>query len=162
MKTFVAILVLSAALCANAQSLRSQIEASNRTATKLMRAKDTKGLKRVWKGGMTPDFKYVEAGKTQGFEEMAAGMEMGLGGMKTLTKVESRLLTLKEKGDTATATTRHTMEGTVVGGDKKTHTMVFTGVSADGYVKKGGKWRMSRMSWINQTTKMDGKPVPGM
>ncbi len=163
MKGFAVVISLSAVFCsATAQSLRSQIDAANKTSGRLMMAKDLKGLTRHWKAGMTPDFKYVEAGRTQSFDQMAAGMAMGLGQMKKLTKAESKTLTLKEAGNTATATTRHTMVGMMTGEDKKTHTMTFTGVSADTYVKKGGKWKMSKMSWIKQSSLMDGKPMGGM
>ncbi|RYG19348.1 nuclear transport factor 2 family protein [bacterium] len=149
MKSLAVVISLSAVLCnASAQSLRSQIDAANKTSSRLMMAKDVKGLTKHWKAGMTPDFKYVEGGKTQNFDAMAAGMAMGLGQMNKLSKAESKLLTLKEKGNTATATTRHTMG--------------FTGVSSDTYVKQGGKWRMSKMSWLKQTSSMDGKPMPGM
>jgi len=47
----------------------------------------------------------------------------------------------------------------MVGQDKKTHTMTFTGTSADTYVKQGGTWKMSKMAWIKQTATMDGKPI---
>ena len=140
MKHFAVVISLTAIVAsAGAQSLRAQIEAANKTTGKLMMAKDIKGLKKHWKGGMTSDFKYVEAGRTQTYEQMAAGMAMGLGQMNKLTKADSKIVSLHEKGNSATVNTLHTMVGTMKGEDKKTHTMSFIGTSADTYVKQGGK-----------------------
>jgi hypothetical protein len=161
MKPFAVIVAASALLCvASAQSLRSQIEAANKTTHKLMMAKDVKGLTKEWKGAATADFKYVDAGRTMNMDQMCQGMAMGLGQMKKLLKADSKILSVKEKGNTGTSTTDHIMEGVTVGPDKKPHTMTFKGVSTETYVKQGGKWKMSKMAWGKQTMLMDGKPMP--
>ena len=161
MKVLVVTVAASALLCvASAQSLRSQVEAANKTTHKLMMAKDVKGLTKEWKGAATKDFKYVEAGRTMNMDQMCQGMAMGLGGMKKVLKADSKPLSVKEKGNTGTSTTSHVMEGITVGPDKKSHTVTFTGVSTETYVKQGGKWKMSKMVWGKQTTLMDGKPMP--
>ncbi len=155
-----AVLVLLPALAglAGAQTLRAQIDATNKEIGRLMRASDTAGLKRTMKAGVTPDFKYVDEGQTMGFEAMSAAMTAGIGQMKALRRADATLVTLREKGDVATATTRHTMEGTMPGADHKPHTMTFSGTSEERYVRQGGKWKMVRMSWLEQKMALDGKP----
>jgi hypothetical protein len=47
----------------------------------------------------------------------------------------------------------------MMGPDKKSHTMSFSGTSTNTYVKVKGKWLMSVMSWGKSTMMMDGKPM---
>ena len=163
MKIFSIAISLLAVLCsANAQSLRSQINASDKTIHKLMMARDMKGFSDYMKGAVTPDFKYVEAGKTLDFNGMCAGMAMGFGQMKKMMKADSRIVKLHESGHMAEATILHVMEATVMGGDSKAHKMSFKGTSADTYEKLDGKWKMSKMAWITQSTMVDGKPMGAM
>lgn len=146
---------------AHAQSPRTQIDALNARIVKLMMAKDVKGLTKAMKAGLTPDFKYVEGGRTQTRDAMCANMAMGIGQMQTMAKADAKTIALREKGDEAIAITLHTMKGTTMGADHKPHTLLFTGTSSDTYVKQGGKWRMSRMTWVKQTTTLDGRPLGG-
>lgn len=127
-----------------------------------MKKKDFATLSKQMKAGTTSDFKYTEEGKTQTFDQMMQNMKMGLGMMNKLTVCSTKLLTLKEKGDKAVATNQHMMVGTMTAPDKKTHTMSFSGVSENTYVKQGGKWKMASMTWKSMKQTMDGKPIPGM
>lgn len=163
MKGFAVVIAVAAALgTASAQSLRAQIDASNKVVTKFLMAKDVKGFGNYMKGRVTPGFTYVEAGQTSNFQQMVAGMESGLGMMKKMIKAEAHTVKLREKGNTATATSYHEMTGTITGPDKKPHTMSYSGTSEDTYVRQGGKWKMSKMAWIKDTMLVDGKPVsPG-
>jgi hypothetical protein len=73
----------------------------------------------------------------------------------------AKLITIKRHGNTAVGTLKHTMVGSMIGPDKKPHTMSFTGISEDTYVKQNGKWKMSMMSWKSSKELMDGKPMGG-
>jgi hypothetical protein len=160
MKALTLTIAFFAALAlAQADSLRAQIDASNKTITNAMVKKDFATLSKEMKAGSTKDFKYTEAGQAQNLDEMLKNMKMGLGMMETLTVCEAKLLTLKQTGKTAVGTMHHKMVGKMKGQDKKTHTMSFSGVSQNTYVNDGGKWKMSSMTWKSQSQTMDGKPV---
>jgi hypothetical protein len=162
-KRLTLVLALLAVLtAAHADGLRAQIEASNKIITTAMKKKDFATLAKEMKAGSTADFKYTENGQTQNLDQMLQGMKGGLSMMNKLTVCTSKLITLKQKGNTATGTSQHTMVGTVKGNDKKTHTMSFTGIAEDTYVKEGGKWKMASMTWKSQKQTLDGKPVPEM
>jgi len=163
MKQFAVALTFVAVLgTASAQSLRSELDAANRAVGKMMMARDIKGFTKVMKATVTPDFVYAEAGRTLTFDQMCAEMGMGMSQMKKMHKAESKTLSLVEKGNAATVMTSHHMSGTMIGPDKKTHVMTFTGTSKDTYVKKGGAWKMSKMAWVKQTMLLDGKPFDPM
>jgi len=142
-----------------ADSLRSEINKMDAKIAKTLKNKDVEGFKKVVKGGITDDFKYVENGKTQTFDEMVEGMRQGLAMMKKVTVCTSKTLSLKQSGNMATAMTKHTMGGTMMGQDKKMHKSVFSGVSKDVFRKENGKWKMASMTWTNQTMTVDGKKV---
>lgn len=160
MKGIAALTLLSLSFgIVHAQTLKSEITASNKTACKFLLAKDFKGFKQHMKGQVTPDFKYIEAGKAMNFDKMCEGMEIGLGQMPKMSKVENKILKVTEKGNTGTSTIEHAMTGTMMGPDNKPHTMTFIGISTNTYVKQGGKWKQSKMVWGKQTVKMDGKAM---
>lgn len=141
---------------AAADSLRSSIEKSNNAIHVAMMKKDVKSLKKILKDGTTPNFKYSENGQTMGFDQMFAMMSMSVTQMN-MTKADSTILKVSEKGNVGSASSKHMMAGTMVGQDKKKHTMTFTGVSEDSFVKVGGKWKQASMAWKSQTMTMDGK-----
>jgi len=146
---------------AQAESLKATIETSNKLITDAMKSKDFAKLTKELKAVVTKDFAYSEdaqPGKPQTFDQMLANMKMGLGSMKKVTVASATLLTVKEKGSTATSTAKHTMGGLVGGPDKKDHLMVYSGISTDVYVKQGGKWKMKSMAWKTTSMTMDGKP----
>ena len=146
---------------AQAQSLKSTIESSNKRITDAMKAQDFAKLAQELKAVVTTDFVYSEdgqPGKPQTFDQMLANMKMGLSSMKKVTIANATFLTLKEKGNTATSTAKHTMGGMVPGPDKKTHLLVYSGISTDVYVKQGSKWKMKSMAWKTTSMTMDGKP----
>jgi hypothetical protein len=126
---------------------------------KYLMARNVKGFAQHMKGRVAPDFKYVEEGHAMGFDQMCRTMEMGIGQMKKMARADAKLLTLREKGSSAVSTTGHLMEGTTAGPDGKPHTMSFRGTSQETYVKRGGKWKLARMTWLKQTMMLDGKPL---
>lgn len=151
-------LTLSLTAASHADSLRTQVEASNKAIHKAMMKKDFTELAKVMRAAVTSDFKYVEAGNTMNFDQMMSNMKAGLGSLKTVTTARSVILNLKSTGTKATGTTTHTMGGTMVGPDKKSHVMAFMGTSNDSYVKRGSSWKLSKMVWTANTMTMDGKP----
>jgi len=128
----------------------------------MMMKKDVNGLEKAMKAGVTSNFVYIENGQKQTFAEMMTNMKMGIGMMKKITVAKTKILSVKETGNKAVAMEEHTMVGTMVGPDKKTHTSGFTGVAEETYVKEGGKWKMAKMVWKSQKMTMDGKPSTGM
>jgi ketosteroid isomerase-like protein len=138
-------------------SLRAQINAANKSFEALMVKKDLTGLMAIMKEDVTPDFKHVEDGKTINFQQMSSMMKMGLGMMGKITQAVYKTTDVKVTGTHGTSTTFHKIAGTMVGADKKSHTMVFTGTTTDSYTKDGAKWKMSKMVWTSQTRSVDGK-----
>jgi hypothetical protein len=156
-----AVLLASIVTLASAGSLQSDIAASNKAFSEAIRKKDLKTIEKLVKGGMTPDFVYIEGKTKTNAETMLSNMKMGVSGMSKITVAVAKSYDIKQHGKTGTSKTNHTMKGEIAGPDKKMHTMVFTGVTKDEYVNVGGKWKMSKMEWISQSQSMDGKKMPG-
>lgn len=141
-------------------SLKSQVEAMNKPIDAAFKKKDIAAFTRVVKGGMTPDFKYIDDGsKPMDYDHMVAGMKQAFAVYQKITKVETSVLSVKEKGNAGTAVERHTMEGLVAGPDKKPHKMVFVGTSTETFRKVHGMWLMASMSMKTDKMTMDGKPM---
>lgn len=150
---------------ANAQSLRKEIEKMNSVVQACMMKKDIAGFKKACQGGMTADFKYVEAGKKgkpMNFDQMVAMMKMGFDQMGKINSVKTVIHSVKEKGNTGVCKSTHSFSGIMLmpGKDGKMtkHTMSEEGDVTETYVKVGGKWKMSSMTWENDRAKLDGKP----
>ena len=156
-------IILSATICvAQAQSLRSEINSANGKIANAMLKKDFTSLTKMMKAAVTPDFKYYETGEKgapQSVDTMISNMKTGISAMSKVTVSTAKLLTLKEKGATATSTTEYKMGGIIMGPDKKTHKMMSVGVSDDSYVKVKGKWLLSKMVFKTNSMTMDGKPM---
>jgi len=157
-----AIALLATVSMSFASGLRAQVEAANKQMTTAMKKKDLATVAKLMKEGCTSDFKYMEAGNTQTIDQMIGNMKMGLGSMSKITVCTTKMLRLKQSGNNASGTMQHVMAGTTKGADKKTHKMVFSGVSSNTYRLEGGKWKMSSMEWKKMSQTMDGKPMQGM
>ena len=158
MKTVsLSIVFISLVTTASADALRDQITAANAGYHKAMIKNDMKAMEAMMKNNITSDFTYEEMGRKLNFDQMITQMKAGMGAMKKITEANSKLITLKETGTKATATTLRSMAGVTMGPDKKQHTMAFSGTTTDTYVKQGGKWKFSKMVWGKQTMSMDGK-----
>ncbi|AIE87919.1 nuclear transport factor 2 family protein [Fimbriimonas ginsengisoli] len=147
---------------ANAQSLRAQSEAMNKKIHAAMMKKDFAALGKIIKAGTTKDFVYMETGMKgpgQNFDQMMANMKMGFNTFQKITTVNSKIVSLKEKGNKAAGTTEHVMGGIMIGPDKKPHKVMMLGKSQDSFVKVGTQWKMSKMVWTNGKMTMDGKPM---
>ncbi len=132
--------------------------AVNKKLHAAMMKKDTDAFAKIVKEGVNSDFKYVEDGRSMNFDQMVANMRQGMSQMTKVTASDSKIVSLKEKGNSATAVMSHRMSGRMIGKDKKSHTTSFSGISTDVFRKQGGQWKMARMSWKSQKMTMDGKP----
>ena len=160
MKLFSASAVcLALVCCASAAGVKQEIDAANKQICDAMKKKDMALLEKVMKANITSDFTYEEAGQKMDFKTMFTTMKAGIAQMKTLTKVEAKVISVKESGKTATAKVNHLQEGTMMMPDKKSHKMVFKGISTNVLRQEGGKWKMSKMSWDKTEMLMDGKPM---
>lgn len=154
-------IVLLAATAAHAD-LRSDATSLDKAVTAAMKKKDFPALEKAIRAGLAPNFVYMEGGQKQTTDEMISNMKMGLGAMKKLNTVATKVLSVKQSGNTGTVSTVHVMSGVTAGQDKKPHILSFTGMSQDTYVKIGGKWKMSKMVMKTQKMTLDGKPTQGM
>jgi hypothetical protein len=143
-----------------AQSLKSQIKAMNKPIRAAMMKKDIDGFAKVVKGGITPDFKYSENGQAMSFDQMLDGMKQGFAMYSKITKADTHLVKVSEKGAMGSAIEKHVMEGTGMGPDKKAHKMAFMGTSIETYKKVKGKWMMASMNMKTDKMTMDGKAMP--
>lgn len=154
-------IVIGVCLAAGVQAggLRSEIETMNAKVAKLMKAKDMDGFSKLLKPKVTSDFKHVESGRSMGFDQMVTEMKQGFKMMEKITEVSTKIISLKETGNTATCKGQHVMKAVMKGTDKVPHTMSFVGVSTDVYKKVNGVWKMASMTWSDQKMLMDGKPM---
>ena len=158
-----ALIVLFAAVTAigQADSLKSEIQKINRPITNAIKHKDVAAFKKVVKGGVTPDFKYVDDGHAMNFDQMIEGMKQGFAMYSTFTKVEAKIVSVSEKGSAGTAVEKHTMVGTMLDPKtKKNHVVAFEGTSDETFKKVNGKWLMASMAMKTDKMTMDGKPMP--
>lgn len=70
------------------------------------------------------------------------------------------ILTLKVNGGTASVTRKGALTGTIVGPDKKPHSLVMDMTSSDVWVKSGAAWLMKRTVVTSARAFMDGTPMP--
>lgn len=159
MKALAISLLVAIAVVAQAD-LRSDIASSNRQIHAAMMKKDMKALDQIFKAGMTKDFVYTENGQKQSYAQMMAGMKMGFQSLTKMTKVDTKIKSVQEKGNMGTCMSEHMMEGWTMGKDKKQHKMAFIGMAKETYRKVGGHWKMARMDWTASKMTMDGKAVP--
>lgn len=158
MKKLLLVLACASLTVGAMASLKSDIVAMNKKLRVAMMKKDVDAFKKICKGRMTEDFKYVENGQEQSFDEMVNQMSASWKTTDKVTKVSSEIMSCKEKGNSGVAKMHHVMEGTMKGGDGKSHTFRFVGVSTDTFRKVKGVWMMASMSWGEQKMFMDGKP----
>jgi hypothetical protein len=127
-----------------------------------MLKKDFSGFATIMKGAITKDFKYIEAGQTMTFDQMLSNMKMGMSQYKKITKSQTKVFAVQVQGNKATATVWHMMEGTMMGPDKKKHTVSYSGNAIESYVKVGKMWKMTTMDWRDTKSLMDGKAFDPM
>ena len=160
MKRFaLAFAALSLCMVAHADALRSQIEGMNRKLHPVMMNRDIDGFVKIVKSYITKDFKYSEQGKSIGFDKMVAGMKQGFAMMTRMTSEDTVLLSLTQKGQTATGTSQHRMKGITTDKDGTEHKLAFVGTSVETYRLVNGKWLMSSMAWRTQQMTLDGEPI---
>jgi len=139
--------------------LRSEIMAARLKQEKAAKAKDIKGAEAAMKETMTPDFKYVQDGKTQDSKTFISNFTASITMMDKITASSTRIISLKQSGNKASGKIELHMTGTMKNPDKKTHTISWTGVFTEEYRKVGGKWKTATMTAGAQKFLMDGKPA---
>jgi len=154
-----ALTVVGLASLGQAQTLKAEIQKMNKPIKKAMMKKDINAFKKVVKGGVTSDFKYSEDGRSMGFDEMVAGMKQGFSMYTKISRADTKLVKVSEKGTMGTAVEQHVMEGMMMGPDKKAHKVAFMGTSNETYRKVKGKWMMASMAMKTDKMTMDGKPM---
>jgi hypothetical protein len=159
MKSQVCVLAVMAVCLSQAESLKSDIQAYNRAVSKAMMNKQFGKIEKMFKGGTTADFRYVEGGRKLTVDQMFEEIKAGLSSFPTVTMASATVVRCKEHAKTGEATCLYTMGGKMIGPDKKTHTVMSSGTSAETYVKVGGTWKMKSMVWSNNKMTMDGKPM---
>lgn len=140
-------------------NLRAELTAMNKKVTAAMMKRDVAGFTKIVKGGITPDFKYMEDGKEMSFDTMVDMMKQGMKLFTKMISAKAEIVSLSEKGNDATAITRHSTVSLMTGQDKKPHKMEFVGTSTDTYKMVKGKWLMSSMSMKTDKMLLDGKPM---
>ncbi len=167
MKKIVLLGLLSVSICvASAESLQQFVNSLGAKYDRAIQTADIDAFSKLLKENSTPDFAYYEksvpASKPMNRDQMVATMAQSFKGMGKVDKVESKTLSVKEKGNTGVATTTHAITNVVKGpSDKKAKVMVYTGKSMDEYRRVGGKWKLTKMTWIETKMTIDGKPVGG-
>ena len=139
--------------------LRSEITAFNKKVEKAAKAKDAKGAEDAYKNFVTSDFKYVPKGKPQTFKTFIGLFKASITMTDKVTSSSTRIISLKEGGNSASSELEKRMTGTMVmPPDKKIHTMDWTGHFTEEYRKVGGKWKVTTMTEGKQKFLVDGKP----
>jgi len=137
--------------------LRSEINASRHKVEKAALAKDVKGAVAAYKECVTPDFKYVQDGKSQDFKTFIGNFTATIAMTDKVTSSSSRIVSLKESGNKASGLIEHKMAGSMKMQDKKSHTFNWIGLFTEDYRKVGGKWKTSTMTAGKQKFLIDGK-----
>ncbi len=140
-------------------SLRSKVISINNQVAKAFMKKDMKMFVKAVKPNVTSDFKHIESGRSMGFDQMVEMMSQSFATVDKMTKVSSKILSLKTKGASGEGQTSHIMMWTMKGEDGKSHKMSYSGVTKDTYVKKNKIWYLSCMEWTKTKTTMDGKEI---
>jgi hypothetical protein len=138
---------------------RNQMNALSKKYEKAMLKKDLKTFEKLLNASTTKDFKHIENGKSMDRAEMVKMMKSSIAQFQKVTKFKSKFMSVQLTGNKANCTVFNIMEGTMVGPDKKKHTMSFSGNTEEKFEKVGGKWLMKSMEWKTMESRMDGKPV---
>lgn len=155
-------IILSVALCVAGpeDEFRTQVNSHAKKYEAAMLKKDVKQFGKLLEMYTTKNFAYKENGKSMDRKQMLAMMKTSVSTFQKVTKFKSRLIEAQVQGDKATCTVSNLMEGTMIGPDKKKHTMSFGGNTVETYVKEGKTWKMSIMEWKTMEMKQDGKVMP--
>lgn len=159
MKALILVACVLASAAAQAETLKAALIKTDALFVKAIKARDFTAFEKLLNTYCTADCKYIQGGKSMTKAQMVAQLKGSTAMLKSVEAVSATPSSVVEKGSKGSAVTTHVMKATMMGSDKKTHTMTMTGVSKDEYVKKSGKWLMSKMTWVSQTMAMDGKPM---
>ena len=139
--------------------LRSEITAAREKVQNAAKAKDVKGAEAALRASSTSDFKYVQGKQTMDFKTFAENFTASIKMMEKVTSSSSKIVSLKEHGNTATGEIELKMTGVMKEPGKKSQTMDWTGAFTEEYRKVGGKWKTAKMIAGKQKFLVDGKPM---
>ena len=143
---------------ASAQSLKKAIHRMNVDVTRALKNKDMAKFEKITRPNVTSDFKHIDMGKTQSYDEMLTDIKQSFGMIQKFTSASATTNKIRINGDTATSVSHHRMAGIMMGPDNKKHRMLMVGATHDTYRKEDGKWKLAVMEWFNEKMTLDGKP----
>jgi len=156
-------LTVGVAATAPAETLKQYLDSMAGKYEKTIKDKDIASFKKLMEANSTKDFKYTEEGQTMGRDQMLAMMGQGFKMMGTMTKSESKRLSLKANETSGTCVELHIIEyKQKAPGQTKMSLISYTGKSTDSYKKINGKWKLTSMVWADTKWTMDGKPFNPM
>jgi hypothetical protein len=156
-------LTVGIAAAAPAETLKQYLDSLAGKYEKSIMNKDMAAFKKLIDTHTTKDFKYTEEGQTMGRDQMLAMMGQGFKMMGTMTKSETKRLSLKANETAGTCVEMHIIEYMQKApGQTKTSLINYTGKSTDSYKKINGKWKLMSMVWSDTKWTMDGKPFNPM
>src|SRR5437016_1513491 len=88
------VIALAVSSLASADNLRNKIESMNRKIHNAFMKKDINAFEQITREGITSDFKYVENGTPESYDEMVAQMKQSFNMMQKVTAANSRILKL--------------------------------------------------------------------
>ena len=153
------ICILAATSFSLADSVKSLISKRDAQVTKALKEKDMDKFSELMKAEVTPDFQYIDMGKSQTLDAMLSEMKSSLDMMKRVSVCTSKIVSFRKSGEMITCKVRRVMGGEDMGPDKKLHKSMFAGTSTDEYKKIDGEWKLASMKWSDQMMTMDGKPM---
>ncbi len=139
----------------DAASDRKQIEAGYKQVLKLINQRNVNALMKM----CTPDCTFAMHGQTFTAQQAAAQMKQMMSMLKTV-KASGGIDSCTVKGNTAVCITHQTLDGVMVGADKKPHKLHDAAKYKDTLVRSGKSWLLKHEDTLSEKGTLDGKPMP--
>lgn len=152
------LVVFALAVSAMASDLKSTIKSTNAKVCAAFMKKDMNGFETITRPMVTSDFKCIQMGQTETYDQMVSTMKPQFDMFSKVTSANAKATKIAQKGNNATVNMDHHMTMQSVGPDKKKHKWTWHGTSVDNWVKEGKEWKLAKMDWKSHTMTMDGKP----
>lgn len=160
--TAVVLATVASAYCDDAASLKKTALPVYQKIASLTNQRNFSGLKQVFVGATTSDFKNIGLkGNAMSRDEVLGSMEQVLKTTKSIKVSGFKLTAFKLSGSTATVGTTQTYDFLVLDPQKKPHKLSGSSTSVDTWTKVGGTWKLKLSKTVKETTLIDGKSVPG-
>lgn len=162
MRAFKIVLAVSALIATAAtvsavdlKAARKGITAEEAKFCKALMHKDMSWFEAVAAPNFTEtDMSGKKSGRNTSLQDMKAGMKP-----VTFTKVETRLLSLKQSGKSFVAVTQNVVEGRARGADGKTAKFKDTGTQRETWIQSGKKWMITSLVSLTDKMTVNGKPM---